>query len=326
MKNLKFLFLLMALLIANIGGFAFNAVEKAAQKEVKDYLERQGFKTEIDNDDNSVMFKQSDILYWVTFKALSDANGILYTLHRRPVKLPELKDGVVKANLNHEIAVYAVNELNEKFPYKAYVRGQRVNFEFPVYASSPQEYVKQLNNVLKSLRNAQNDFDAAARLSKATVDSIHNYWADNDTARVILPGGDRLGNIKTRSELKVGKVAIGSVDNRGDFIVDYDGFLTTRNCEFLMEKVAVSASVPGEYQLGVKILNPDKKMIASAGNKEFTTELNLLIKKANKEQEVVFPPFGTTSPDFWQPGIYTIQIYDANVLVREDVFNISSGQ
>ncbi len=324
MKNLKLFLLLVATLIGCFGASAASISELNAQNEVKNYLTRQGFSVEIDDEDQSIIFYQQDIMYWITFKSEKGANGILYTLHRRPIKLRGDKDSRDLANRKNEVAVIAANMLNKKMKYKTFVDDCRVDFQFPIYATTPQEYIKLLRDVLESMSDIKKDFTQAYDRSRAIADSIHNFWSVNDTARVILPQAATERPDYKPLGIKVNKVAVGSFNSNGEPIVPYDGILQTPYCKFLGENITITADVPGETVIGLKIYNPQGKFIAPSKESLYTVELPVEIKKNKKEYDFDMPLFGTNNEDFWTPGIYRIEIYENGRLARKDiVFNIS---
>lgn len=325
MKNFKVLVLLVTLMAAAFGVKAqpqMTVAERSAQKAVVDYLKHQGFETEIDNSDNSVLFKQSDVLYWITFKG--NTSGVLYTLHRRPIKLNGNDKDAVRANIRKEKAIAAANMVNRKEPYKVTVTDGRVNFSFPVFSSTPAEYISQLTNVFNTMKNAKQEFDKAYEgNAKLYTDSIHNYWASNDTSRVILPQKMLGVNKKNHAEMAVSKVEFASINGNGKSLVPYGGQLLQPNVQYLSEKIAITPTATGLFYIGVKLYDPDGKLIVANKESEFTTVTEFDVKKANKSYEVELEPFGTSNYNFWRPGSYTIEIYDADVLVRKDVFLIA---
>lgn len=325
MKKFKVILLLAAILMGWNAANAMTAAERAAQTEVASYLTRQGFKVEIDKDDESVNFKQSDILYWITFSG--DSSGVLYTLHRRPIKLRSEKDDAAKALRKNEVAVFACNEVNRRYPYKAVVKDCRVDFTFPVYAATPAEYIKELANVLNSMRNIKQEFDRQFEAVKVTTDSIHNYWATEKPNVIVLPQSSTQSIHKVSADVNISKVAVASynspsMNESNKPVVDYDHQLDESNCLFLRERITLSAREPGKYYIGVKILNPEGKLIVPNKDDEFTTVTPIEVKKANKEVEYELRPFGTAGLGFWKAGNYTLEFYDADVLVRSVVVTV----
>lgn len=325
MKNFKAILLIVVALMGWNVANAMTVAEKAAQKEVKDYLTRQGFRVEIDPDDDSVMFRQSDLIYWITFKG--DGSGILYTLHVKPLKLRAENDDDDTANRKHERAVYAANELNRISPAKTEVRHTRVDFTFPVFASSASEYIKQLSNVLKELQSARSQFHDQFKKMEYVTDSVHNYWSTQDPNLVVLP--QRAGAIrhKVNPDLSVSNVEIatyGSYSNSeaNKPLIDYNGQIFQDRCRFIREKITVRANEAGKYYIGVKLYNPEGKLIVPNKHSEFTTVTPIEIKKANKEVDVELNAFGTPDTSFWTPGVYRLEIYDSDVLVRKEAFEI----
>lgn len=323
MKKFKILMLLTAM-IAGVFGIkaqpTMTVAERVAQNKVMDYLKKQGFNVEIDRNDNSVLFKQRDVLYWITFKG--NTSGILYTLHRRPIKLDGTDTSVERSNIRKEKAIAAANILNREEAYKTTVNNGKVNICFSVYASSPDEYIHQLTNVFKSMENAKAEFDKAYAKGGLYVDSIHTYWAKNDTSRVILPQVVNGVTHKASSGMNVSKIEVGSFAGNGNELVPYGGQLLRSKTQYIGERISFSAAQPGIYYIGVKLFDPAGRLIAPDKESPFTTVKEYDVKKAGKSYDVDLEPFGTSNTNFWTPGQYKLEIYDADVLVRSDLFLI----
>lgn len=324
MKNFKLIMLVAFVALGCNMANALSVAELQAQKYVAKYLTDAGFTVEIDKDDDSVNFNQSGVNYWITFK--NGENGILYTLHRRPIKMRSASDDDETALRLTEKATYAANDVNRKRPYKVTVKDARVDFTFPVYASTPEEYTKMLLSIITPMYSCKEDFDKAFEHNKVTVDSIHNYWSYKDPNAIILPQQKTKVVHKEKPGLKASKTNFASLSapEKGEVLINYDTPLTQGKCKYLTEKFTVTSDTPGTYTIGFKLYNPDGKLIVPAKNAQFTTITEVEIKKAGKETEVTLTPFGTDNTSFWVPGVYLYELYDGDAKMLEDVFSISN--
>ncbi|MDE6271748.1 MAG: hypothetical protein K2M31_01935 [Muribaculaceae bacterium] len=324
MKKIKAILLAVAVLAGCMGVSAKKAwgvVERKAQTEVQNYLKAQGFETEIDDEDHALLFRQSGIVYWITFESDNTGGGVLYTLHRTPIKL--IKDGDSKDKISRITDVMAVasNIQNKEYAYKTYAVSGRAYIEFPIYASTPTDYIKQLRNVLESMENAQKDYQASYKQAEQQVDSLRRYWSSNDPGLLVLPqaAADKAYH---KGLLTLQKVTVGSVDAKGQTLVDFEGMMKRDLMKFIVEKVTVTAKTSGEYLIGVKIYNPQNRLIVSAKGQEYTVSQEVKISKAEKEQTFTLPVFGTEDSNFWMPGDYRIEVYGNGEQIGRKTFNI----
>lgn len=297
---------------------AFNSIEKVAQQDVYNYLRNQGYKTQIDDRDNSVMFFKNDKFYYITFKG--DGKGVLYTLYAEPLKF-EFKDRDRFAHLK-ETAVISANMLNATGFTKVYLENNRLNFTFPIFAKTPELYIKILNNLIDEIENtrAQN-FDKYFNNAKIVTDSIHNYWATNDTTKLIVPQRHLSNNIQKRNNnLKIENVAFRNVNFNGEEITNYNASLRSSDLEFIQPKITISAPKKGEYVIGVKIINPKGKILVAEKEAQYTIENILKVDKNPKEIEFLW--FGAEDPGLWIPGDYTVIFYNDDLEIKKTNFTV----
>lgn len=138
-------------LISDNRPHSFNAIERASQMAVLNYLKNQGYKAQIDDADNSVMFFINQKFYYITFNG--DGKGVLYTLHAQPVKFI-FEDKDERAG-KMEAAEKAANLMNSNGPVKAYLANDRLHFTYPIFAKDPYDYLKVLPNVIDEINKAR---------------------------------------------------------------------------------------------------------------------------------------------------------------------------
>ena len=320
MKNIKTL--LIFLLLAVFGGsgaMAQTVSQNMAANVLMDYLKTRGFSPVYDSKDNSVNFKKGDILFWITMER--ENNGMLYTLHRRHIRLVDPKDSPTIANRKRENAEKAVNLLNNKAPYKAYLNGNRVEFTYSSFAPNPKDYTLALGTMLNDMDNIKKDFDFYYKISRNKTDSIHKYWLNLDTIHEVVPQQMRPTTVSGRN-LSIQNIAIRNLGAGNEVLSDYNQALRKNKTQFVQPKVTVIGKDDGTYKIGVKIINPKGKIYIPTKGAEFTTVTTFNIKKGGKAQEVTLESFGSAKPDFWQPGEYKILFFEDNHQIYEDAFNI----
>lgn len=318
-KLFKFFPALLCMLVVSNSASAITGTERAAQQSLKNYLTTNNVNCKIDNSDESVNFQYKNILYWVTFKEQN--GGMLYTLHRAPIKMESEKAGQKEADKRRiEIATYTSNILNNKYAYKTYVNNNRVEFEFPVFAATPEEYNKVFMKLLRTMENSKADFDAYYKTAKLKVDSIHRYWQENDTSTLIIPQQGIQVKAKDENTLKIEGVEFRVVDAMGNVISDYGKSIRKSEIKYIQPMVLVSASKKGIYHIGVVIKTPAKYGRAPKTllpDAEATRTLISTVEVDKKAKDIELGKFGSNDGKFWEAGDYEVIFYqDGNEIYK----------
>lgn len=319
MKRIKSLILTAICVVLAAGSAsAFTSAERAAQLAVNNYLKKQGYSTKIDDKDQSVNFQYKSNLFWVTFEESN--NGVLYTLHRRPLKLDdENKDDKEKLARQIEIAMIAADWVNSKYAYKTFVTGSRINFEFPTFASTPDDYIKVFPSVLKALAPAKDNFDAQWKKAKERSDSIHNYWASNDPNTIVVPQLNP--QVKQASNnLIVTGVDFKVVDEGGRDISGYGQSIRKSDIRYIQPQITIQAPKKGMYNIGMLIVDPEGKKLLPEAKANRTSVTTVEIDK--KPTTVELNSFGSKSGSFWKAGEYTVTFYDGDQEIKRTTFTI----
>lgn len=322
MKTLRPLLTVMIILMTSFGSFnamALNDSERVAQKSMMEYLRSKGYSPAIDNRDESVNFKKNDILYWITFQG--NASGILYTLHRRPIKLNSSEKTPEQINQVCEVAEKAANLVNATEPYKVIVRGPKVEFEYPIYCQTAKEYQEIFPHIFKTLSASKDKFDAQFPKGRNITDSIHHYWLNLDTIHRVVPQKEIRGTKNARN-LSISRIAVRNLSGADQVMSDYDQGLRKNKCQYLQEKIALIADNPGLYKVGVKIITPDGKILVPSSDATYTTITTINVSKAKKENEYELLKFGSDQGNLWEAGEYKIQFFEDEAMIFEDSFNI----
>lgn len=317
MKRIKSLILAaICILVATGSAFAVSPGIKNAQNALSSYLKRQGYNSQIDNSDNSVNFQYKGYLFYVTFE--ENGSGILYTLHRRAIKMESGPDDKRARRL--ENATLAANYMNANYPYKTYVNGTRVDFVYPTYAATPEDYIKAFPTILRSMDNIQKNFDRFYDVAKVKNDSIHQFWAKNDTSVLVVPQRRIQGVTNPQSLTVTGPVDFKVIDANGSTLADYGQSIRKSDLRYIQPRITLSANKKGTYHIGVVIIAPNGKMLVPSMRDNRTMITTKEIDK--KPTTVELDSFGSEDGKFWLPGEYKVMFYEDNHLLKETSFNV----
>lgn len=318
MKTLKKL-TLAACLVGIVGqAYAWNSFESNAQKEINTYL-RKNHDTRLRDDDHSVNFVIDGNIYWITFEG--DANGMLYTLHRRPIKLSEKDQKAEDFNARRENAVYAVDRINATKPYKAFIQGDQVMFEMPVFAATPDDYKKIFPRVLRTMKEINvDDFKRTMNQVKVVTDSVHKHWSGYAPGRQVVPQPSDFKPSVTQTDgtVRLSSPLVSSIDRAGNLLIDYNQPIYRDKVKFMQVKVKANATKAGNYTLGLKIINPKQETMVPSKN--HSSSVIMPVELPKKEKEVIFAPFGSTENGVWVPGEYTLVFtVDGKEMLRQKI-------
>ena len=307
MKTIRFFLVAIGLFLC-MGMMAQKSLTEdgtKAQKALVEHLRAHGLAPSIDTRDNSVCFKISDVLYWVTFE---ENSPVLYTIHRKGLKFDE--DPAFKPSC----ARVACNEVNRKHNIKCTYNEKRVEFIMQVYAKEPSD----IHGGFRKMLGAFKDVDATF---KNTYDKAFDQWKKDSIAQnqPIIPDTNHLN-----SPLKVTFICFGNFDAKGNVISDYNQPLRKSSCQYIKASLDITSTEKGIFKIGMKIFNPDGKAMVATKGAEYCSTTNIEIKKVNKKQVCDLDSYGSEKADFWKAGEYKVEIYDfeKGVLLYSTTFNV----
>ncbi|MCM1369426.1 MAG: hypothetical protein NC204_03540 [Candidatus Amulumruptor caecigallinarius] len=322
MKNIRILFLLAVVALLSAGrANAQSSAEVIANNTMAKYLNSKGIATKVKKEDNSLNFLHRDVLYWITFDG--NASSMLFTLHRNPFKLIEDKEKGNKARISRKLenARIAAEFITADNDYKAYVKGSRMLFEFPVYASDAAQYSKVFDKILSSMENISKSMHRNMGRAKAYNDSIHKYWMVNDTSKVVVSQR----SIDTRASgqnLAYNHVSIRNVDALDKVISDYDVALRKSDAQYIQPRVELASKKKGTFKVGVKIFTPEGRLLVPSRDSDFTTITTIDVKKTGKPEIYELNKFGTTNGSLWKNGEYRIEFYEDDRKLGSTTFTL----
>lgn len=310
----KFISFVLLSLFFCVGVLQLNALsvkEKAAQKSIIEKLKNFGYECEIDSADNSVNFFSNDILYWINFK--ENGAAIRYSLFRKGIKLED------KNLSENEIQKYieVANQMNSELPYKTYIDNNRVQFLYEVFAIQPFDFIKTLNEMLKSLQAAPKKFED---LLRNTTKNRNKSKKANKFKMITLVQM----NEEYNSGLQIKDVNFRNVTADGKQISAYDENLRnggSKRLQYVQPCVALEAPQNGRYYFTLEVKDPAGNLLISSPEDSVTMKVNEELTKKQKDLELGW--FGSDDEDFWAPGKYIVIIKDEKGQeLFETVFNV----
>lgn len=288
--------------------FAFNTFEQLAQKQMREYLKERNYDTRVREDDHSLNFLVGENLFWLTFEG--DANGMLYTLHRRPIKFDGEKRREAEVKRDCEDALRVVSIINAEQTYKAYLEGTKVNFEFPVYASSASEYQKVFPKVLKTLNSVNmDDFKKEMKQARSTNEELAKRMVGESLGCIVVEQPRKSGPnmVGEKGGVEVEALDVCAVDKNDKVVYPYGEYIYQDKLQFLKPRLKLSALKPGNYNIGIQIITPDDMVMVPEMGERMT--MSALVEIGKKAQTIEFDSFGTTEPGFWENAPYKIVIF-----------------
>lgn len=303
MKTLRIFSFAIALFISMGMTAQSNSLTEAgnkAQKSLMEYLRVNGFAPSVDTRDNSVMFKTNNVLYWVSFE--QDA-PVLYTLHRKPIVFADDYEDYYPSCVR-----YACDSVNRVHHVKATfnAKARRVDFTLETFAKEPSDFHGGFYKMLLAFKDVDKTFTEA-------------YDRAVKLRGPIVPPTP-IGN----SPLKISYIGFGNFDASGNKLSDYDQPLRKSAVRYIKASIDIEASEKGLYKVGMKLYNPDGRMMNAAKGVEYASTANVEITKKDKPMECEFRPYGSDEADFWKAGEYKVRIFDYETgsMIHETSFTI----
>lgn len=321
MKKTKLILALACMALAPAVASANSADEKAAMKDMNNWLITQRLSPRIDSENDRLVFRHSDVLYWITFEG--NDKKMLYTLHRQKIDVSKASDSRDIFNRKQEVAIQAANLLNAEKEFKTYVNGNRVDMEFPVYATSVVEYQHVFPSILNLFKGAEDAFQQKYKRGRNIVDSIHNHWMDIDTTTKVV-SQPTLKEVRHDQHLKISNFQLRSIDHEGNTRIAYDQSLRKADTHFLQPKIKVTADKKGLYKIGMRIMDSKGKLYLPSKRSNYTTVSPVDIEKEKKEMEVELVPFGGRNDrgTIWPAGDYTIEFFEDETPIYRTSFTV----
>lgn len=292
-------------------------LQEKAQKSIMDALRAKGFSPSIDTEDQSVCFNSGGVFYWITIEGKNAP--LLYTIHRRSIKFSDDKDQLLARK--KEIAEKAANKVSAQTQVKAYLDGNKVDFVFPMYAQTPDDFGKVLYKGIEAFKGVKEKFDQGYMASKASVDSIHRYWNQVDTSCIVIPQ-PKVAEALVASKITAKGIEARVVDGKDQVVSEYNKSIRKSKCFFLQEKLTLTAEKTGVYKIGVKLYAPNGKLLVPEAGAKYTTTTLVHVAKANKEAAYELNKFGADDSKVWKAGEYKIEFYNEDELIYSDAINI----
>lgn len=305
------------------------AIQKA-QKSMIMFLMDKGIKAEIDKNDQSVCFKNKDVLYWITFEK---EQPMIFTLNRRGYKT-EGKDSYDKS-----LAVRACNEVSKKTNVKAYCQDTKVVLCLPILARSVVDFqgvfddcMSQFDKVDRIFKDSYSTFEKhkkelSIRIENDSVAYENVFVKDNkrntnaNSSFIVVPQNNPAIPVPEPC-IAVSNISIRGVDVYGNVISEYDRPIRKSGSRFIQARVSLTSSKITETTIAMKIVNPDGKTLVPSKNEKYSTITPLKVSKINKPLEIELYKFGKDEEGFWKAGEYQIEFYQEDSKIFSTTFNV----
>lgn len=329
-----------ALLLFAICAFAGAAwskdltpMQKRAQEKLYDYLDRSGFRPEIDVSDNSVCFRIDKVLYWITF---DEESPILYTFNRKAYKI-----GTEDNQYHRDPAIIAANEVNMTHPgVKLTVGEKKVNIAIQVYMASPEYFTVVFKKYLSMFDGIDEDFKReyyrALRSEERVEDPSQSVKEEvkPDAQEKVKPNSQEEVNPEAQEEVKqtanpsilreyIESVSFQRVDNKGKVEISYGNPLESFNATYIQPKVEFKpwSYNPKNYTLYFKVTGPDGKPKCLDG-KDYAIEQRITLERSKKKQTFETEFFGSDDAGVWKPGEYKVEILEGGDIIYTTTFKL----
>ncbi len=300
--------------MAGLTATAGLAVEKMtpaqekAQNALYYYLDKEGYKPEVDTTDNSVCFRDKEnVLFWIT---TSKDSPMCYTLHRKGFRV-----GDGKEDYKRTPSIIAANEVKTSFPdINITVTDKKVHLEMNTYAASTQDYTKVFKDC----------FDKFSGVDKAFKREYEKAYKkeldDRDRAQ------QQLQDMVGPSELKdyIAGISFRIVNANDEVVADYGKSLKTKVAEYVQFKFEFNPWRQDSFDTTfyIRVTAPDGKPFLKAG-KTYSLEMPVEIKKSKKKREWESAElFGSPKEDFWKPGEYKVEVLDGVTVIYTTEINM----
>lgn len=339
MNIIKKTLLLMAFAIvaagASAAGVKLSKLQKDLQQEVLNHMLNNGISASVDNEDQSVTYSINGENYFITFEK-ADKN--IYYIHRYSFNLE---------GKNKRVAVMAANEVNKKSDIKSYVKGNEVYLIMPVYAIDAFSFCNVFPIATEAFKGVSQIFKDSyyelekneSKGSKNIVDELGgNQGKPQKSSQGFTIGkgnnGPAVGGkgviviaqdnpvLQDERCLSISKFELCSVDKQGEVLINYNDNIRKAKTQFVKARVNVESTQPGNFRLGIRIYNPNGKLMLPSQDAAFTTVTPVSFSKAGKSQTIELYKFGSSDSSLWIPGEYTIELYDGNIIIDKYSFNV----
>lgn len=310
MKFLRIAMIAMASLMvtANHAAEKMTPTQEKAQRTFYSFLDKEGFKPEVDTTDNSVCFRNKEnILFWVTF---GNGSPMCYTLHRKGFKV-----GDGKEDFKRNPSIIAANEIKATYPdLNITVTDSKVNIVMNTYATTTQDYTKIFKDCFDKFNGVDIAFKRAYEIAYKKEMEDRNR-AEQQIQEMVGP-----------SELEdyIAGISFRNLDEDDKILSDYGKSIKAKQAQYIQFLFEFNPWKQESFEttLYIRIIRPDGEMISQPG-KTYSMEIPVEVKKSKKTIEWEVPDlFGSTKADFWKPGEYKVEVLDGLTVIYTTDFNL----
>lgn len=259
--------------------------------------------------------------------ALEDFNGFLKITFSTPGY--KLKPGNYEKRAVYEVTT-SVNQNYHSVKVK--IESNRIGFEQQMFvkditAFSPtvlRQYLEILDKAKEEFTNnykIKNNKYARERRDREINDSIRR---EDSIRNAKIQSGDSVIIVEPEkpSQLQMtAAVEVYNVDGHGNKN-NVDGKdLRVGKTQYIAFVLKTKSPVKKEYNIRVRIFNPDGVPILTEKDSKYTFEFPISAQK-NKENETTTEAFGSMSQNIWTAGTYKVEFYEGDAKLTTTTFTI----
>lgn len=311
----KYLILLVTML-TTFTASAFDLSKE--QKALQITLTKMNYGSKIDTKDGSVNFNHQGILHWFDIKSSTNEN-ILLQLSMKGFKIKGEKP------IKYDWAVKAINDVNSSHPtvkmFCTKDTSRIVICQQMILKSCADLSPKQISTYLEILDNARNIFNKSYEKIRSNNKKEEEKKAAEERKR---QEEDSIVVIQQepQSDIYISGLELCNVGFADNEISAYGKPLYEKDMQFLKACVKAESINSGKYNINVRILNSKGKPILPDAKAKYTISSDVTFAKAKKTYDIEFDKFGSRTTKVWTKGEYTFEVYDGDILIMNEKFEI----
>lgn len=272
------------------------------------------------NEAKSLDFMYNGELYWYTIES-NKGDFLELKLNRKGLKAYDDDNNPKYATV---AVMDAMNEVNQDFfAMKMYYDRGKGSIRICQQSFVKTTAVITPNIVLRSVAEMEKAWKAYGKAYEKFSKDVQpekaekkNEQADNGKG-VVFEDAPVTG-------LNVVKISLDVLDPNEEIVgdlVDREN-ISSDKVFYVRPVLTLRSNESATYNLQIKIKNENGDVLYKAGgNPNVTIEYGVDVKK-KKEQNCVFPKFGSNKPGSWNKGVYKMEVYDGDIMLGRMQFTI----
>ena len=271
-------------------------------------------------DEKTLDFTYNKEDYWYTID--SNKDGVIdLKLNRRGLKA---YDDDHNLKFVESAVMDAMNEVNQDFfSVKMYYDREKGSIKLCQQLFVKTTAVITPNIVLKSVAEMEKAWKAYGKAYEKFSKDVQPEKAEKKSEQADNGKGVVFEDAPVTG-LNVVKISLDVLDPNEEIVgdlVDREN-ISSDKVFYVRPVLTLRSNESATYNLQIKIKNENGDVLHMAnGNPDVTIEYGVDVKK-KKEQDCVFPKFGSNKPGSWNKGVYKVEVYDGDIQLGRMQFTI----